>query len=160
SPTGTAIRATSENGPRAETLGINVSRVTSRVWLIASILSALVALLGVASSGASPTATIAPAGIGASGLLLVLAVAVIARFTNLPLALAAALVFGVLRESVIWGWGGSGATLLDGLMVFVLLAFFLVQRYESSRAEREASGQWIATKELRPIPRNLRDLPT
>src|SRR5205814_1267051 len=45
SPTGTAIRAASENPDRAETLGINVSQVTSRVWVIAGLLSGIAAVL-------------------------------------------------------------------------------------------------------------------
>ena len=45
SPTGMAIRASSENTRRAELLGMNVNRINTRVWLIVGLLSGIAALL-------------------------------------------------------------------------------------------------------------------
>jgi ABC-type branched-subunit amino acid transport system ATPase component/ABC-type branched-subunit amino acid transport system permease subunit/MFS family permease len=151
STVGTAIRASAENPSRAETLGISVSRVTGRVWLIVGLLSGVGAVLGTASTGSTET------GLGTSQLVLVLAVAVVARMTSLPMAALGAMVFGILRAGVVWS---VGSTLpLDGGLVVVIGVVLLLQRYRSSRAENE-QADWRATSEIRPIPQELRPLPT
>jgi branched-chain amino acid transport system permease protein len=151
SATGTAIRAAAENPDRADTLGINVVSVTSRVWAIAGLLSVLAAMLTTAEFGPSTNSTIDP-----SQLVEILAVAVVARLNNFPLAVLASIALGVLQQASLWAFDSSAP--FQGSVVLVIAAALLLQRYRPSRAEVEAGG-WDATREIRPIPRELRRLP-
>lgn len=151
SSTGTAIRGASENPDRAGTLGINVTKVTSRVWLFVGLLSAVGALLQQVSIGGS-------GGLGPDTLVEILAVAVIARLSNLPLAAIAAVFIGFLEEAVLWAF--NSIVPLEGGLIILIAVALLLQRYKSSRAEIEQASGWQAAKEIRPIPRELRRLPT
>jgi branched-chain amino acid transport system permease protein len=152
STTGTAIRAASENPDRAGTLGVNVGRVAGRVWITAGLLSGVAALLTsmTASSGSS-------GGIGVNTLVEILAIAVVARMTSLPLATAGAIAFGILRESIVWSYGSTVP--LDGALVVIVGGLLLLQRHRASRAELEQASAWQATREIRPTPPELRSLP-
>jgi branched-chain amino acid transport system permease protein len=153
SAVGTAIRASAENGSRAETLGVNVTKVTSRVWLIIGLLSGVGALLGATSSGIGNEA-----GFGLVGLLQMLVVAVIARFRSIPMAVLAAVVLGMVRQATVWSFGTSIP--LDGSLVVLIGVILLLQGYRASRSDIEQANGWQAAKEARPIPRELRVLPT
>ena len=160
SATGTAIRAASENPGRAATLGMNVDAVNSRVWVIVGLLSGVAAVL-VGFAGDSrllgTTEQLGTAEIPVELLVTILAVTVVARFTSLGMAAIAAVVLGVLQQSVQWTY--SSITPLQSVIVFVVGGVLLVQRNVVSRSDRNEGGGWIATKELRPIPRELRGLP-
>ena len=153
SRTGNAIRATAESPTRAQTLGVDVVKVTGRVWLLVGALSGAAALLGVMSG---------PAGDGtrvgsADSVVRVLVVVVVARFTSLPMVGAAALAFGVLSQAVQFSVGST--TVLDGCLVVVISGLLLLQRRESGRADRDTSSAYLAGRQARPVPRELRDLP-
>lgn len=149
SAVGTAIRASAENPGRAETLGVNVTKVTSRVWIIVGLLSGIGALL--------PAMTVTGSDVGAANLVQVLAVVVVARLTSLPMGVFAALVLGILRQGSIWAF--DTAVVIDGSFVVVIAVVLLLQRYRTSRADTEQTG-WQGAKEIRPIPRELRAQPT
>jgi branched-chain amino acid transport system permease protein len=152
---GTAIRASSENAGRAETLGISVHAVNTRVWFIVGLLSGVPALLGTMSVGGGSLQLLS-----VNVALRILFVAVIARFVSLPMAAIAALVFGVLQQAVLWVFNGSSVP-LDGAMVFLVAGLLLLQsRQKTSRAEIEAASGWRSTREIRPIPPELRSLPS
>jgi branched-chain amino acid transport system permease protein len=153
SPTGIAIRAAAENADRAKTLGINTTRVTGRVWLISGLLSAVVGILIAMSLGASTQASLS-----VSGLVRILAVVVIARLVSLPMAIAAAAVLGVFEQAVLWFF--SSVTPLDGLLLVIIGLVLMVQRYRGERAEVIQASGWRASREVRPIPEELRSLPT
>jgi branched-chain amino acid transport system permease protein len=153
SPTGVAIRAAAENAPRAQTLGVNVSAVTSRVWLAAGALSASAALLAAVAGNARTAAT----SLSAAFLLRMLAVGVIARFTSLPIVAAAAVAVGVFETSVLYAY--QRVTILDAVLAGVVFVTLALQRQRASRAEVEAGSAWKASREVRPIPRELRHLP-
>lgn len=151
SATGTAIRAAAENSSRAETLGVNVGQVTGRIWLLVGLLSGIGGLLlQIESGGVS--------GVDSVTLVEVLFVAVLARLTSLRMAALAALVVGILQAGVQWSF--SSDVPLEASLVLLIGLTFLVQRYRSSRAEVEQASGWQATKEVRPIPGELRELPT
>lgn len=156
SATGNAIQAASESPARAGTLGINVNAVTSRVWMIAAVLSAAAGLLGVMGGQTLGTDQSASA---ASGTLLIraLAAVVLARLVSLPLAAAAALVLGVYEQAMIWSF--SSTTPLDGSLFIVIGVLLLLQSGRMSRAEQGLLGNWRAVREVRPIPKELRSLP-
>ena len=157
SSTGTAIRAAAENADRAETLGVDVNAVNTRVWIIVGLLSGIPALLAaVAIGGNATTGSTFDVGLAVRILL----VAVIARFSSLPMAAVAAVVVGVVQQATLWVFDSSSAP-LDGSMVIVVAGLLLLQsRHRESRAEIERSSAWRSSKEIRPIPRELRELPT
>ena len=154
SRTGTAIRATAENSSRAQTLGVDVVKVTSRVWLLVGALSGAAALL---SSMSTPSGDgTAPAS--ATSLVRILAVVVVARFTSLRMAGLAALAFGILSQAVQFSAGST--TVLDGSLVVVISGLLLLQRRESSRSDRDTSSAFLAGRQARPVPRELKDVPS
>jgi branched-chain amino acid transport system permease protein len=152
SRTGIAIRASSENPDRAETLGISTSKVTGRIWLIAGLLSGIVGILTAMSIGAGTEATLS-----VGGLVRILAVAVFARLVGLPLAILTAAVLGIGEQAVFWFWGSI--TPFEGLLFVLIGVALLLQRYRSDRGEVVLASGWRAAREIRPIPRELRGLP-
>ena len=154
SATGTAIRASSESASRAQTLGVDVVRVTGRVWMIVGALSGAAALLG---------AMTAPAGTGddpagGSSLVRVLTVVVVARLVSLPMAGLAALVLGVVTSAVEYSAGGTN--LLDGALLLVISGLLLLQRREATRTDVDTSSAYLAGRQARPVPEALRELPS
>lgn len=153
SSTGVAIRAAADNPSRVETLGVNVAGVTSRVWVIAGLLSGIAAILGAMSTGVGE-----PGGLSVSTLVRILAAAVIARMFSLPIAVLAAVAFGILDQGVSWVYGSS--LILDGVFLFIVGAVLLLQRYQTERADLEKASEWHAAREVRPVPGELRPLDT
>lgn len=154
SRTGTAIRATAENRGRAQTLGVDVTKVTGRVWMQVGALSGAAALLAAMTS---------PAGDGespanATGLLRVLVAVVIARFTSLWMAGVGAVAYGVLSAAVQFSAGST--TVLDGSLVVVISGLLLLQRRESGRSDRDTSSAYLTGRQARPVPPELRDVPS
>jgi branched-chain amino acid transport system permease protein len=161
SPTGTAIRASAESPSRARTLGINVESVTSRIWLISGLLSGVAALIFVTTNSVNTDPEAADVGVGqvipVSTLVLVLAIAVVARFTSLYMAGLAAIVIGVLQQAMNWAFSSSAP--LEIALVFIIGGLLLVQSEVRGRADRDDTSGWEAVKEIRPIPPQLRSLP-
>jgi branched-chain amino acid transport system permease protein len=154
SPTGNAIRAASDNPVRAQTLGVNVNAINTRVWLIIGLLSGIPAILATMNAGGGSIG-----GLSVGTAVRVLLVAVIARFVSLPMAAAGAVVLGIFQQATLWVFNGSTVP-LDGALVLVVAGLLLLQAgQQRSRADAEDATGWKATREVRPIPRELRDLP-
>jgi branched-chain amino acid transport system permease protein len=150
SATGNAIRAASENAARAGTLGVPVGKVTSRVWLLAGLLSAVAAILQTSTTGAA-------GGADVTTLCEILLVALIARLESLPIAAVAAIVIGIWQDATQWSF--NSAKPLGGSLFFLIAVVLLVQRYRASRAEADLQT-WTGNAEARPIPRELRQVST
>lgn len=149
---GTAIRAAADNGDRARLMGIPVLRLSTIVWAVAGVLSALGSLLTAPIQGLAPGVFSGPAL-----LLPALAAAVLAKMTSLPRALLAGMGLGVLQQGVFWNT--SRGTLTDlGLLIVILVALFL-QRDELSRGSDSGTGSWVGAQETPPVPRQLAQLP-
>lgn len=157
--TGVAIRGAADNPQRAATLGVNVAAVTVRIWALAGLLSGLAAILpaftggGGGGGGGEGDAPTIPVG----QLVVLLTVLVFARFTNLWMAAAAGTVLSVLSTSVQVAY--SSQVPLEAVYVFLVGGLLLLQRDTSTRANREDFSGLEVTRELRPIPHELRDLP-
>lgn len=150
SAVGVVLRGASENADRARTLGVNVASVTSLVWIVAGLLSGLAWTLTVTSGGA--------AAAGGEGVLVrLLAAGVIAGMTSVPIAVVASIVLGVLDQTALWSL--ERPNVVDGVLLVVIVAVLLLQRARTVRSDSEADSGWRATKEIRPIPGELRDLP-
>ncbi|MFT5221724.1 MAG: branched-chain amino acid transport system permease protein [Glaciecola sp.] len=150
--TGTAIRAASQSRDRAETLGIRVDRVTTRVWLLAGALSGVAAITTVMRSGEESIS----GGLSVGLLVRILAAVIVARLTSIPRAAIAAIAFGLLDQVVLWVFGST--LLVDGALVIIIGVLLLAQRATRTRSDADGAG-FQAARELRPIPAVLRQLP-
>lgn len=148
--TGVALRAVSENGSRAQTLGVNVGTVTGRAWMLAGLLSGVAAVLTATKLGPAETESL-------DLLVRALAAAVVGGFFSLPLSMAGALVLGLLDQSMLWKTESDALVALALLVVIV--ALLLAQRRRVERADVDSRGTWSASREIRPIPKELREVP-
>src|SRR5438874_1910471 len=116
---GIAVRASAENGERASLLGIPVRRVSTVVWVIAAVMSAVGVFLRAPLVGLPVTGFVGP-----SILLYGLAVAVIARLASLPRAFFAGMLIGAIDRAAIFST--NRAALANAIMLVVILVALLV----------------------------------
>jgi branched-chain amino acid transport system permease protein len=136
---------------------VDVASVTSRVWLLAGLLSGVAAIIPALFQGASQRAE-GPTTIPVGQLVVILTVLVIARFSNIWFAAAGAFVLSILQSAVQLSYSSQAP--LDAAFVFIVGALLLLQRERQTRAAREDFSGLDVTRELRPIPSELRGLPT
>lgn len=149
---GVAVRAASENAERAMALGVPVRRLSTVVWAIASLLSALAVMLTAPIQALPPTVLAGPAL-----LLPALAAAVLARMENLPVAFLGGVGIGVLQQVTFWSTSRSSAT--DVAFLLVIMTALLLQRDRLSRADDATASSWLAAGETTPVPASLARLP-
>jgi branched-chain amino acid transport system permease protein len=149
---GIAVRASAENGERASLLGIPVKRVSTIVWMLAAMMSAIGVFLTVPLTGLPLDSFVGP-----RLLLLGLSVAVIARMESLPTAFVAGLFIGIIDQAIVFSTNTAG--LSDPAVFIVIVAALLAQRGKLSRAMELGASTWQVVKEVRPIPLELRQLP-
>lgn len=148
---GVVLRGAAENAQRAETLGVNISAITARAWVLAGLLSGVAAILTASSLGAASL-------VGSYDTLVkALTAGVVGGLVSLPLAMGGALVIGTLDEVVRFATGSDA--IVSGLILAIVVVLLLAQRARASRAEVETQAAWVASRELRPIPQQLRRLP-
>ncbi len=150
---GMAVRASAERADRAALLGIPVKRIGTLVWVLAAALSAMAVLLRAPVLGV-PIGSV----LGPTLLLRALAAAVIGKMENLSVTFFAAVVLGMMERATFWV---TRRTLLSDAILFgiILGALLLQRRGKASRAEETGASTWEATREVRPIPRELKRLP-
>jgi branched-chain amino acid transport system permease protein len=149
---GVGIRATSSNAERAMLLGVPVRRLSTLVWALAGMLSALAAMLSAPLVGQGGDI----AG-GPSLLLPALAAAVIARMESLPGAVFAGIGVGIFQQTVFWNT--SRSSYVDvGLLIATLLAL-LAQRHQLSRIVDANTSGWASAEETPPIPKEIAHFP-
>ena len=152
SSSGVAIRASAEAPLVMSALGVNVRRMTSRVWLISGLLAGLAGVLSTMGSAPPP----AGASVNATVLVRVLGAAMLARFVSLPIAAVSAVGLSVLATTSAYSFG-STQPLNAGLFVLLAIAL-LVQRDVLGRVDVALAGAWRSHREIRPVPRELRSL--
>jgi branched-chain amino acid transport system permease protein len=150
---GIAVRASAESADRASLLGIPVKRVQTLVWVIAAGLGALATLLRLPIQGVSIGGALGPAL-----LLRALAAAVLGRM-EMPRTFGFALLLGAVEQSVLYVTGRT--VVVDAIMFGLIVIGLLLQRRNTalSRADETGASSWASVREVRPIPRELRDLP-
>lgn len=163
---GIAVRGSAENSKRAETLGINVSNLSSVVWVMAAVLAAVAAIVDAmvsdrtvftaAGQGLGSGSTLGQA-IGAATLLRALTAAVIARMERIPVAVAAAIGIAFFEQAVLWATGRNAV--VDAVLLLVIIVTLLSQRARSSRVDDSELSSWASTEEIREVPSELRSLP-
>ena len=148
---GMAVRAAAENQDRALLLGVPVRRLRTIVWAVAGGLAALTYITKAPFTGVLPEGIV-----GTSVILPGLAVAVIARFQSLPIALVGGIGLGIIEWTV--RWNIHAESIFDVTFLVIILLGLLLRRERLTRAETGESS-WDATGVLRPIPEKLRSLP-
>ena len=148
---GVAVRASAENRDRASLLGIPVNRVSTVVWAVAAVLSAIGVFLRGPLVGIPLTGFVGP-----SILLFGLAAAVMARMESMPMAFGAGLIIGAVNHAVVFST--KRAALTDAVMFVAIVAALLLQRSSLSRAMELGSSSWQTVREYRPVPVELRRL--
>ncbi|HUR77658.1 MAG TPA: ABC transporter permease [Acidimicrobiales bacterium] len=151
---GVAIRGAAQNSDRASELGVNVRSLSTIVWTIGAALAGLGAALQIPLFGYSSGVAASPV----SGFMLGgLAAGVIAGMDRLPLAVVAAVTIAVMRTTAFFAF--QDTAIVEGILLLVVIAAFLVQRKRLGRADESAGSTWAATEEVRPIPSELARLP-
>ena len=148
---GTAIRAAADNGDRARLMGVPVARLSTVVWAMTGILSALAVLLRVPILGFESFASVS--GGGTDLLLQTLTAAVIASMTSIPVALTAAIGLGIAEQ--LGAWTFQNSTFVDAMLLGVVLVTLVLRRDRLTRATETGIGNWQAIRPVRPIPAEL-----
>jgi branched-chain amino acid transport system permease protein len=145
---GVAIRAAADNGDRAKLLGLPVQRLSTIVWTITGVLSALAVLLRVPILGFGSFTSVSSGG--PDLLLQTLTAAVIASMTSLPVAFAAAIGLGIAEQ--LGAWTFQNATFVDAALLVIILVALLVKRDRLTRAADTGISTWQTIRQVRDIP--------
>jgi branched-chain amino acid transport system permease protein len=148
---GRAVRAAAENQDRALLLGVPVRRLQTIVWAVAGALATATFITKAPFTGVVPDALV-----GATAILPGLAVAVIARFQSLPVALAAGIGLGITEWTI--RWNVQAESIFDVTFLVVILAALLLRKERATRAETGESS-WDSAGVLKPVPSELRGVP-
>ena len=154
--TGIAIRGVADNQRRAQTLGIPVASMASLSWAMAGALAGIAAILGTIAHGLE--AGTQTSNFDIFTLVELLAAVAVARFASLPIAVAAGVAVGVVNAVMTWNFSNPAPLFVT--LLLVVGGVLLLQRSRQSRAEQEAAGGYLASREARPVPDELRSLPT
>jgi branched-chain amino acid transport system permease protein len=151
---GVAIRASADNGDRAQLLGVPVARLSTIIWTLTGLLSATAVLLRVPIVGFASFTSVSTGG--APLLLQTLAAAVVGGMSNLPVTVLAALGLGVVDQ--LTGWTLHDGTYNYVALLGVILLMLLLRRRAFSRAADIAVSTWQAIRPVRPVPPELVNL--
>ncbi|MDQ1456045.1 MAG: branched-chain amino acid transport system permease protein livM, partial [Actinomycetota bacterium] len=153
SAVGTALRATAESADRAALLGIPVRRLQSVLWAIVGVLAYVTLFLRNGVIGASVSQALDP-----SVLLAALGAAVIGRMERLPTTVFASVGLGIVSEAVFYRWDNDAARPV--VITLIIAVALIAQRSDrGSRLKTAAISTWQSTREIRPIPAELRREP-
>ncbi len=151
---GVAIRAAADNGDRAQLLGVPVARLSTIIWTLTGLLSAMAVLLRVPIVGFASFTSVSSCG--ATLLLTTLAAAVVGGMADLTVTVMAALGLGVVDQ--LTGWTLHDGTYDYVALLAVILVMLLVRRRMLSRAADAAVSTWQAVRPVRPVPPELVNL--
>ena len=154
SKVGVAIVGAAEKADRAFTLGIPVKRLHTVVWVVASVLAYLAMYLRAGAVGL-PIGQVLPA----TFLVQALAACVLGRFERFATIGAAAIGLGIVDQAMTFQDWARPSYNDAVLFAIVLVGLLLVRRPKASRVDSDASSTWEATREIRPVPREMRTLP-
>ncbi|MDX6198951.1 MAG: hypothetical protein QOJ79_2102, partial [Actinomycetota bacterium] len=135
-------------------LGVDVARVTGRIWLMVGALSGSGSVLLAMESPAGDGIT---GGVGFEAIGAVLVIVVAARLVSLPMIAAGSVALGVLAAAV--QFSVRDTSYLVGALFAVVSVLLLVQARESGRADADSSSAYLTGRQARPVPRELADLP-
>ena len=136
--TGVAIRASADSSEPAVLLGVPIRRMSTVSWALAGAMGGLATTLRAPAIGLVPGGSVQGPGL----LLRALAVAVVASFVDIPLAVAGALVLGAAERALSYAY--SGSTIVDVMLVGVIVVILLPRR--AAPGARSATGGPVATQ--------------
>lgn len=148
---GIGARAAADSTERALLLGIPVQRLSMATWVIASVLSAIGAILTAGVHGFQ--STLLP---GPETLIIPLAAAVVARFESVATAFGASLAIGVIQGVIFWNY--RDPSVVDLVVFGIILMALVLRRRPSRRVGGEDLGGFVALWEPRPLPEPIRGL--
>jgi ABC-type branched-subunit amino acid transport system ATPase component/ABC-type branched-subunit amino acid transport system permease subunit len=144
---GLAMRASSTNQEAAELVGVNAGRMVALAWAISGGVAAYTAILILPTRGFAGGDFLGP------GLLLrALTAAVIARMTNVWVAMVAGVGVGVIEGLLLWNY--PNGSLVEAVLFVIILGALLIQRARYDR--RDATGTWTAIRAWPPLPDSYR----
>jgi ABC-type branched-subunit amino acid transport system ATPase component/ABC-type branched-subunit amino acid transport system permease subunit len=149
---GLALRSASANPEAARMAGVFASRMSTLAWAIGGALSTFTAIL---IAPELPGGLFTAASFGPSLLMRGLAGAIIARMSNLPVALASGIGIGLV-EGIILQNTRSGA-LMDMALFVIILVALLFQSREGTR-EEEKGSVWASVQPWRPLSEQVAKL--
>jgi ABC-type branched-subunit amino acid transport system ATPase component/ABC-type branched-subunit amino acid transport system permease subunit len=149
--TGVAIRGAADSTERAQLLGIPVRKLTRIAWVVAGGLSGTGAILTQPING-STIGTFALAG----SMLVPLAAFVLAGMESLPMAVVWSLIIGVVQQAVFTSYGTHVYSQV-ALFFLILIGLFL-QRSKMVRVTDTGLGDYVAVREVSPLPRHVAGL--
>ena len=146
---GAVAQAAAENADRARLLGVSVRSLSTVTWILVGALSGIAAILetplvGTAANGSD---------IGPTLLLRALAPAMVVGLGSLPLAVAAALVLGVVEEAASFSFNIAGP--IDLILFGIILVALLLQRRRATRTTEGEEQSFLVASVVRPVPRLL-----
>jgi branched-chain amino acid transport system permease protein len=148
---GVALRASAENADRASLLGIPVRRLQSVVWGLVAVLAFVAMFLRIGIVGFGIGRALDPAV-----LLTALGAAVIGRMERMPTVVLAAVGLGIVDQAAVFHYTNVDIMSIAyraGIIAIALLA----QRADTvSRLASSMTSTWQATREVKPIPSELR----
>lgn len=146
---GVAVRAASENTERASLLGIPVKLMSTVVWTIAGVVSAVSLMChGLVTDFTSS------AGGGLTTLLNALAAAVLARMRSIPVAVVSSVGISIATQAIRWSYA-ERVELVDVGVLAIIVGGLLFQSRERARGEEGEGGSWQTVEEFRPVPKEL-----
>ena len=148
---GVALRAAAENADRASLLGIPVRRLQSVVWGLAGALAFIALFLRIAVAGQALGRALDP-----DILLTALGAAVIGRMERMPTVVLAAVGLGVVDQAAVFHFDNVITMSIAFRGAIILIALLLQRADTVSRIASATTSTWQATREVRPIPAELR----
>jgi ABC-type branched-subunit amino acid transport system ATPase component/ABC-type branched-subunit amino acid transport system permease subunit len=149
---GLALRGAAANPEAARMAGVYASRMSTLAWAIGGALSTFTAIL---VAPTIPGGLLAGSAFGPTLLMRGLAGAIIARMTNIPVALGAGVGLGVIEGVLLRNYRSGGTTEVT-LFVIILVAL-LMQARERTREEDKGTA-WAAVQAWRPVPERLKEV--
>jgi ABC-type branched-subunit amino acid transport system ATPase component/ABC-type branched-subunit amino acid transport system permease subunit len=148
---GLGLRAAAANPEAARMAGIFAGRMSSLAWAIAGSISAFTAILIAPAQG-----FVSGDEFGPDLILRAMTAAAIGRMDNLPVTFFAGIGLGIVENVLLWDTNNAGVVQM-ALFVLVLVVL-LLQRRRGGRSEEKSN--WASVQALRPLPEQLRKLPT
>jgi ABC-type branched-subunit amino acid transport system ATPase component/ABC-type branched-subunit amino acid transport system permease subunit len=145
---GESVRASVANPDLARLTGINPKLVSTAVWSLAGLLSAIGVILIATESGSSDLVAIGP-----DTLLRGLAAALIARMTSFPKAALAAVAIGIVDQVLFFNFTNE-----TGLVQFLLFLAVVVLVARASRAGDQGLESFQFAPRVHAVPERLREV--
>jgi ABC-type branched-subunit amino acid transport system ATPase component/ABC-type branched-subunit amino acid transport system permease subunit len=127
---GLGLQAAAANSDRARMAGVSAARMSTMAWALAGAVAAFTTVLIIPTRGFITAETLGPVL-----LLRALTPAVIARMTNLPVAMGAGIAIGVVDQILIFNYPTSGVPEIVLLAIIVVALLFQTRR--SGRLEEK-----------------------